>query len=479
MSDLYLTNSLTRKKEKFIPIDPPNVGMYTCGPTVYFYPQIGNWRTFVFEDILRRVLVYNGYLVKHVMNITDVGHLTGDNIGDADLGEDRMEKEARKENKTAWEIADFYIKDFIESRDKFNILAPTYFVRATDHISEQISLIKRLEEKGLTYITKMGVYFDISKFPDYGKLGGQKLIDKRKASREELREDKEKRNTFDFALWKFSKPDEKRHMEWDSPWGRGFPGWHLECSAMSMKYLGESFDIHTGGIDHVALHHTNEIAQSEGATGKPLAKYWLHGEFLKVDGGRMGKSLGNAYTLHDVVKKGFGPLSLRYLYLTAHYRDSLNFTWNSLASAQKALNNLREQVLAAKIQSSRTSLSSEKSKKVDDYSKRFSEAVTDDLNTPQALAVFWEAMKSNIPSEDKYDLALSFDEVLGLKLGEVSEVSKVPKVSKELKGLIEEREELRKEGKFKEADEIRKNIEKKGLKVEDTSEGPKIKSQGP
>jgi cysteinyl-tRNA synthetase len=470
--DLYLTNTLTRKKEIFLPLNAPKVGLYTCGPTVYFYPQIGNWRTFVFGDILRRVLEYNGYQVTHVMNATDVGHLTGDNVGDADLGEDRMEKAALREGKTAWDIADFYIKDFVESRQKFNILPPTFFVRATDHIKDQIELIKRLETKGLTYVTRMGVYFDVSKFPEYGKLGGQKMVDKRVATREELKEDPEKKNPFDFALWKFSEQSKKRHMEWPSPWGTGFPGWHIECSAMSMKYLGESFDIHTGGIDHVAIHHTNEIAQSEGATGVPFAKYWLHGEFLKVDGGRMGKSLGNAYTLHDVETKGYEALALRYLYLTAHYRDTLNFTWDALASSQVALNKLREQVFAAKSQKDRTVLSEEKNKKTDSFNTKFLEAINDDLNTPRSLAVLWEVVKSNIPSEDKYDLALSFDEVLGLKLSEAKTDAEIPE---EILKLVDNREKLRKEGKYRQADDVRKQIEAKGFKVEDASGGAKIK----
>lgn len=473
MQDIFLFNSLGRKKEKFEPIDPPNVGMYTCGPTVYFYPQIGNWRTFVFEDVLRRVLEYNGYHVKHVMNVTDVGHLTGDNLGDADLGEDRMEKAAKREGKTAWDIADFYIKDFIESRNQLNILEPTFFVRATDHIKEQIELIKRLEAKGLIYKTNLGVYFDVSKFPAYGELGGQKMIDKRVATREELKEDGGKKNPFDFALWKFSAPKEGRQMEWDSPWGVGFPGWHIECSAMSMQYLGEAFDIHTGGVDHIAIHHTNEIAQSEGATGKLPAKYWLHGEFLKVDGGRMGKSLGNAYTLHDIKKKGFDPLALRYLYLTAHYRDSLNFTWESLGASQTALTNLREQVLAAKKQASRTTLSDEKNNKVDDFNLRFLTAVNDDLNTSKALAVLWEALKSNVPSEDKYDLSINFDQVLGLRLAEIenTELQIPPQVA----NLLQERAKLRKEGKFSEADKLRREIEDRGFMVEDTPQGQFVK----
>ncbi len=471
---LYITNTLSHKKEEFVPLNPPNVGMYTCGPTVYYYPHIGNWRTFVFEDILRRVLEQNGYKVKHVMNITDVGHLTGDNVGNADLGEDRMEKAAKKEGKNAWDIADFYIKDFLESRSELGILAPTHLVRATDHIPDQINLIKRLELKGLTYVTKLGVYFDVSKFADYGKLSGQKMIDKRSASRGELKEDTEKRNPFDFALWKFSENGVKRQMEWESPWGVGFPGWHIECSAMSMKYLGESFDIHAGGVDHIAIHHTNEIAQSEGATGKPFAKYWLHGEFLKVDGGRMGKSLGNAYTLHDIIDKGYEPLALRYLYLTSNYRDTLNFTWLSLNASQTAFNKLKEQVLAAKNQKERTVLSQEKNDKRQNFSFKFFEAINDDLNTAKALAVFWEAMKSNIPSEDKYDLAMSFDEVLGLKLSEVT--SKTYEVSSEIQKLVEKREQLRKDKKFDEADQVRKDIEVKGYIIEDSSEGVKVKA---
>ncbi len=478
---LYLTNTLTHKKEEFIPLNDKTVGLYTCGPTVYYYPHIGNWRTFVFEDILRRVLISNGYEVNHTMNITDVGHLTGDNVGDADLGEDRMEKAAKKEGKTAWEIADFYIKDFVDSRDKLNILAPTHFVRATDHIKEQIELIQKLEEKNLIYVTKMGVYFDVSKFKDYGKLSGQKMIDKRVATRDELKEDLDKKDPFDFALWKFSSQADNRQMEWDSPWGKGFPGWHIECSAMSMKYLGESFDIHTGGVDHIAIHHTNEIAQSEGATGKLFAKYWLHGEFLKVDGGRMGKSLGNAFTIQDIEEKAipdgrqsFEPLALRYLFLTANYRDILNFTWESLGGAQTALNKLREQVLAAKTQKERTVLSAEKNEKREDYGRRFLEAVNDDLNTAKALAVLWEAMKSNIPSEDKYDLALSFDEVLGLKLAEATTSNL--QIPEEVQELVNKREKLRKEKKFEDADKVRVEITALGYTIEDSSEGIKIKS---
>jgi cysteinyl-tRNA synthetase len=467
MSEVFLFNTLTRKKENFEPLEPPNVGIYTCGPTVYYFPHIGNWRTFVFEDVLRRVLEYNGFKVKHVMNVTDVGHLTGDNVGDADIGEDRMEKAAAKEGKTAWEIAEHYTKDFVESRQELNILAPHHFVKATDHVQEQIVLIQRLEEKGLTYKTGMGVYFDVSKYPEYGKLSGQKLKDKRSATREELIEDKEKRQPQDFALWKFSQPNEKRHMEWDSPWGKGYPGWHIECSAMSLKYLGETFDIHTGGVDHIAIHHTNEIAQSEGATGKTFAKVWLHGEFLKVDGGRMGKSLGNAYTLHDIKKKGYDPLSLRYLFLTAYYRDTLNFTWESLQSAANALAKIRENIIFLRSSKDRTILSPEKKIKVDSYIKRFKEAVNDDLNTPVALAVVWEVLKSNIPSEDKYDLLISFDEILGLDLRNTQEFEAPPEIVE----MLGKREALRNQGKYDEADKLREEIEKAGYRIFDTQQG--------
>ncbi len=458
---MNLYNTLTRKVEEFVPLraasgKPMHVGMYTCGPTVYYYPHIGNWRTFVFYDILRRALEYNGFEVEQVMNLTDVGHLTGDNVGNADLGEDRMEKAARREGKTAWDIADFYITDFKQSLQKLNIEVPQHLVRATDHIPEQIELIKRLEDKGLAYKTETGVYFDVGRFPEYGKLGGQKLVDKRTASREELVEDTTKHHPTDFALWKFSKPEDKRQMEWDSPWGRGFPGWHLECSAMSMKYLGESFDVHTGGVDHIAIHHSNEIAQSEGATGKPFVRYWLHGEFLTVDGGRMGKSLGNAFTLSEVMEKGFDPLALRYLYFTAHYRTVLNFSWEALENAQRSLGKLRQRLQDHLLQMAPRS---------PELEREFSEAINSDLNLPQALAVVWK-------TENAQDL-LKFDRILGLNLGH--QENSVTKIPDSVKILLEEREELRKKKRFTEADEVRKKMEAEGYTIEDASEGPRVR----
>ncbi len=465
MADIYLTNSLSRKKEKFVALKPPNVGIYSCGPTVYDDTHIGHLRRYVGDDVLKRALELNGYKIKHVMNVTDVGHLTSD----ADTGEDKVEKAAKKLGKSAWDIAKFFEEQFFASTKALNIRRPDIVSRATKHIPDQIELIKKLEEKGFTYKTDDGIYFDTSKLTDYGKLGGEK-----KGIKPGARVDVAgKKNPTDFALWKFSSKDKKRQMEWDSPWGVGFPGWHIECSAMSMKYLGETFDIHTGGIDHLPIHHPNEIAQSETATGKPFARFWLHHEFLQVDGRKMSKSLGNLYTIDDVKKKDFDFLSLRYLYLTAHYKDPLNFTWESLGSAQNALNKLRSQVSSAKDQKKRTALSPEKQAKLDVFRKKFVAAINDDLNTPQALAVLWEVMKSNIPSGDKYDLALSFDEVLGLKLSEV--VEEKLDIPDDIKRLVDERETLRKEKKFKEADKIRKEVLKKGYAIKDLPEGPKIK----
>lgn len=461
---LKIYNTLTRKVEEFVPLNFPKVGLYTCGPTVYDYQHIGNWRTFTFEDILRRVLQAEGFDLNHIMNATDVGHLSGDNLGDADLGEDRLEKGSKKEGKSVWEIAQFYYDDFIKTRNWLNILPPTHFVRATDHIKEQIELVQKLMDNGLAYETETGVFFDVMKFPEYGKLGGQKLIDKRVASREEVEKDKTKKSPYDFALWfkrvgKFA----DHQMHWASPWGDGFPGWHIECSAMAMKYLGESFDIHTGGVDHIAIHHTNEIAQSEGATGKPFAKNWMHGEFLTVDGGRMGKSLGNAYTLHDIKQKGLDLLALRYLYLTAHYRDKLNFTWESLQGAQNALNNLREIIRDW----------DQPEMGCTEYEQRFMEAINNDLNTPQAIAVMWEMVKSDYPTSAKAASLLKFDKVLGLKLDEY--LSQKLEASGDVQKLLEKREEARRSKNFEESDKIRKEIKDLGYEVDDTQDGPKLR----
>lgn len=460
--DIYFTNSLTRKKEKFEAVNPPNVGLYTCGMTVYDYAHIGHGRKYVNDDILKRLLTAFRYKVKHVQNVTDVGHL----VSDADSGEDKMEKGAIKTGKTVWEVADFFTKHFYESMDKLNIIRPDIICKATDHIKEQVEMVRQLIEKGFAYDTPEAVYFDISKFFKYDGLFGQKLSEKRIAVREEVKEGGHKKHPADFALWFKTMGRFANHvMYWDSPWGKGFPGWHIECSAMSVKYLGDRFDIHTGGEDHLSIHHPNEIAQSEAATGKsPFVKYWLHTAFLLVEGRKMSKSLGNFYTVDDVIKKGYEPLSLRYLYLTSHYRDPLNFTWESLSAAQAGLDKLRNQVSALKSQETRTSLSEEKAQKIEEFGNRFLRAVGDDLNTPQALAVLWEMMKSSIPSQDKYDLALSFDEVLGLKLNTLPDKKEIPL---EIKKLIKDREELRSKGKFEEADSLRVRIEKAGYTIKD------------
>lgn len=464
---MKLYNSLTRKVEEFTPINPPEVGMYTCGPTVYSYPTIGNYRTYTTADLFLRTIKYFGFKVKYVMNLTDVGHLTGDNSGDADTGEDRLEKASKKEGKTAWDIAKFYSEDFKNSFEKLNLTKPDVLAAATDHIDEQIKLITDLEKNGLTYQITDGIYFDTVAYETKSgeKYGVLSTLDEiKEGARVEV--NPEKKNARDFALWKFTPNGTRRDMEWESPWGMGFPGWHIECSAMSMKYLSTQFDIHAGGEDLRSTHHPNEIAQSEGATGKiPFVKYWIHGAFLTVDGGRMGKSLGNAYTLHDIEEKGYNTLDLRYFYLTANYRKQLNFTWEALDAAQTALNKLRTQVQAMKTASERNSLSPEKEDKLDNFRQAFQDAVGDDLNMPEALAVMWSMLKSNIPSSDKYDLALSFDDVLGLDLGKVIK----KEMPDEIKELINKREELRQSGNYEEADKLRDEIIKLGYTVSDAS----------
>lgn len=464
---LRLYNTLSRRIEDFNPFHPPHVGLYTCGMTVYDFAHIGHGRKYVGDDILRRVLTRFGYTVKHIQNVTDVGHLSSD----ADEGEDKLEKGAKKAGKTVWEVADFFTKDFYAAMDLLNILRPDIICKATEHIQEQIALVTQLLEKGFAYDTPEAVYFDVSKFPAYGKLFGQSLEDKKTAVREEVQTGSHKKNPIDFSLW-FKRVGRfaDHAMYWPSPWGDGFPGWHIECSAMSMKYLGETIDIHTGGIDHIPVHHPNEIAQSEAATGKQFVKYWIHYHHLMVDGTKMSKSLGNIYRIDDIQAKGFDPLALRYFYLTAQYRKPMNFTWEALTAAQNGLNELRSQVESFKSHNSeRNTLSNEKLEKSRVLREKFDEALSNDINTPQALAVVWEAVKSNIPSPDKYDLLLDFDEVLGLNLA--SWELKQTEIPEEIKALVQKRNELRDAKKYSEADVIRKEIEFKGFIVEDTSDG--------
>ncbi len=487
---LKLYNSLTRHVEDFKPIHPLQVGMYTCGPTVYSFAHIGNFRTYTAADILLRVLEYNGYDVKYIMNLTDVGHLTGDNLGDADLGEDRMEKAARKEGKTAWEVAEFYSEVFIEDFKKLNLQEPLRFAKATDHIKEQIDLVKRLEEKGFTYATTDGIYFDTSKFPKYGELSN---LDEIKAgARVEI--NPEKRNQRDFALWKFSPAGEKRQMEWKSPWEKGFPGWHIECSAMSMKYLGETFDIHTGGTDLRETHHPNEIAQAEAVTGKKFVNYWMHSAFILINGERMSKSKGNLYTVYDLEQENYDVLALRYLYLQTHYRQEMNFTYPALDAAQNAYKKLVLEISRWEDSPFDSPLRSDSSEDsigqqgfagqagqvpasvFKDYEDRFLKAINDDLNMPMALAVVWELVKSDYPNSAKAKSLFKMDRVLGLNLQDLSlQLKKLQGVVPgHIQQLVEERQKLRKERRFNAADQIRAQIKKLGYDIEDTKKGIKV-----
>ncbi len=453
---VQLYNTLSRKTEGFNAIKKNKAGLYTCGPTVYNYQHIGNLRTYVFEDVLKRVLLYNNYKVKHIMNITDVGHLTSD----ADTGEDKMEKGAAREGKSAWEIAKFYTKIFKKDLEDLGIIFPNKFTRATNNIKEQIDLIKKLEKKGFTYKTSDGIYFNTSKLKDYGKLA---QLDKQELKAGARVDMGEKKNITDFALWKFSPADQKRQMEWKSPWGIGFPGWHIECSAMAAKYLGQPFDIHCGGIDHIPVHHTNEIAQSEAANDKPLANYWMHGEFLVLDGAKMSKSSGEFLTLGEIKKKGFSPLAYRYLLLQTHYRKQLTFSWEALQAAQNGLNHLYN--IVAGWDKPKVGCA--------EYEKNFLEAINDDLDMPRALAIMWEMIKDPIfPTSTKKRTILKFDKVLGLGLGKIKKYK--TKLSADVQTLIEKRNAARSEKNWKESDKLRKQIEDLGYVVEDTPEGTKV-----
>lgn len=465
MSDIHLYNTLTRTKELFAP-SGPEVLLYTCGPTVYDYVHIGNLRAYIFEDTLRRMLQANELVVNHVMNITDVGHLTDD----ADAGEDKMEKGAAREGKTAWEIASLYTDAFLEDTERLNLLKPTVLCKATDHIPEQIALIERLEKKGHTYTIGDGVYFDTSTLSDYGKLAQLDIEGLQEGARVE--KNAEKRNATDFALWKFSPVDAKRQMEWNSPWGLGFPGWHIECSAMAMHYLGETLDIHCGGVDHIPVHHTNEIAQSEAATGKPFSRFWMHNEFLLVDGGKMSKSKENFYTLQSLIDKGFDPVAYRYFILTSHYRSKLNFTLNALQAAQTGMHRL---IAMAADWTTTEHIGTV----LTPYYERFMSAVNDDLNTSQALAVVWEMMKSTENAQDKWATLLSVDRVLGLgvkyKVQALQEA--LSNASENVRALLEERESARATKDFATADRIRDTLNEMGILIEDTNEGQVIHIQ--
>lgn len=456
---LTFYNTLSRTKEEFKPISSP-VGLYTCGPTVYHYVHIGNLRTSIFEDLLKRTLLFNNYQVEHVMNVTDVGHL----VGDQDMGEDKMEKGSAREGKTAWEIADYYFeqckKDFIA----LNIIEPAVWCKATDYISEQIDLIKVLEEKGYTYQTSDGVYYDTSKFADYNKLSHLNLEELKEGARVEKND--EKKNATDFALWKFSPKDQKRQMEWESPWGKGFPGWHIECSAMSLHFLKDHLDIHCGGVDHINIHHTNEIAQSEAATGEKFFNYWLHGAFISLsDGKKMSKSSGDFLTLENISEnEKVEPLAYRYVCLLTHYRKPSSYTPEMLKQAASALNNMRRTIEALATQIGEVDPK---------FLEEFTAAVNDDLNMPQAVAVLQGLLKSDLSPEIKLGTIQTFDTILGLDLIRTGKMT--DEIPSEIRELAAERERARLDQDWTTSDVLRTKIQKLGYGVEDHPDGVKIR----
>ena len=467
--DIKFFNTLGREKQVFEPIEPGKAGLYTCGPTVYDYQHIGNFRTFLFEDFLKRVLIYNGYDVTHIMNITDVGHL----VSDADEGEDKMEKGSARTGKSVWEIAKYYTGFFLDDAKALNIIPPTRYTKATDYIPEQIELINCLDKKGYTYVTSDGVYFDTSKLNDYGKLARLDVEGLEEGTRIEF--SSEKKNKTDFALWKFSPKDSQRQMEWDSPWGRGFPGWHVECSAMSKKFLGETFDIHCGGIDHIPVHHTNEIAQSETCNGKPFVHYWLHGAFLEEESGKMSKSKGEFLRLQLLVDKGYSAMEYRYMCLGTHYRKRLLFSWDILDQAKGTYGRLRQSVQQIR-DDARKNFDARDASMPESERDKFREAVNDDLNMPQALAVLWGVVRSDkLTSIEKMNLVNDFERVLGLDLDKDAEPVKT-EVPEEVMQLVEERISAKKSKDFKKADKLRDKLKELGYEVVDKKNGVEVKS---
>ena len=458
--DIFFYNTLTKKKEIFKSEEEHKVRMYSCGPTVYKDATIGNMRTNIFQDVLRRVLKYNGYELKHAMNLTDVGHL----VSDADEGEDKMVKSAREMKKSPKEIAEFYTKLFFEDLEKLNIETPEIVCKATEHIKEMIEYVKRLIERGYAYETSTAIYFDVSKLDEYGILSGIKLEDQKAGARVDV--DNEKRNPYDFALW--IKAPENHLMKWESPWGLCYPGWHIECSAMGQKYLGETFDIHTGGIDLIPTHHENEIAQSKGAYGKIPARYWMHGEYLLIDGRKMSKSLNNVYLLKDIIEKGYDPLVYRLFTYSSSYRIKLNFTWDAIDSNMKALNKLREGY-----QKHLNGSEDVSDDLINELEEKFHKAINDDLNMPLAMSVVWEAVRNDVKSKKIAKLLDKFDTVLALDLAKISpkEENDIPE---EIIALAEERKLARANKNWAESDRLRDEILARGFYVKDTKDGYEI-----
>ena len=467
---LTFYNTLTRKKEEFHSIDENRVRMYSCGPTVYSYAHIGNFRTYIFMDTLRRVLKYNGYELKHVMNITDVGHLESD----ADEGEDKMEKAARKEKKDPYEIANFYTEIFLKDMEKLNIDKPEIITKATENISQMIEYVKEIIKNGYAYETSKGIYFDISKLDKYPVLSNRKLDDQIAGARVDV--DPEKKNPYDFALW--IKAPENHIMKWESPWGLSYPGWHLECSTMGRRFLGEEFDIHTGGVDHIPTHHENEIAQSKGATGKIPAHVWMHCEYLQVDGGKMSKSLGNTYTISQLQEKGISPLAFKLFCFTAHYRNKLNFTFEGAYGAQKALERLYDSY-----KKNVNGVDDVDEDIIKEYEERFLAYINDDMNMPGAMSVVWEIARNAKKSIKFADLLLKFDKVLGLDMKNAENYllefkhEESEELPEEIKALVEERKQARAEKNWAKSDEIRDRIISLGYSIKDTKDGIIVKKE--
>lgn len=455
-------NTLSRQKEEFKPINDKEVRIYSCGPTVYNYAHIGNLRTYVFMDLLRRVLEYNGYTLKHAMNITDVGHL----VSDEDDGEDKMLKGAREQKKTPWEIAEYYTDVFMKDINALNIEIPEIVPRATEHIPEMLSFVTGLVEKGFGYETSDGIYFDIQKFRDYGKLSRANLEEQLAGARVEVNE--EKHHPADFALWK--KAPKEHIMQWQSPWGMGYPGWHIECSAMGRKYLGDVFDIHTGGVDHIPVHHENEIAQSEALLGKAAVNYWMHSEFMMVNNGKMSKSLGNTYTIETLKEKGFNPLAFRYMCLNAHYRNKLNFTWDVMESSQVSYDRFVEGVLSHKDGNEKIDAAV-----VSEFLSDFEDAINDDLNIPKALGIAWNAIRYGKKSQQIFELLTKMNKIFGFDLDKIKAENNDSEVTPEIQALVDERQRARTEKNWKRSDEIRDELKAKGIVIEDTPDGAKIK----
>lgn len=459
--DIYFYNTLTKQKEMFKPENGNEVRMYSCGPTVYKDATIGNMRTNIFQDVLRRVLKYNGYKLKHVMNITDVGHL----VSDADEGEDKMIKSAKEMHKDPKEIAEYYTKLFFEDLKALNIETPEIVCKATDHIKEMIEYVKRLIDNGYAYETSTAIYFDVSKLDKYGILSGIDVRNQKAGARVEV--DPEKRNPYDFAVW--IKAPKNHLMKWESPWGLSYPGWHIECSAMGQKYLGETFDIHTGGIDLIPTHHENEIAQSKGAYGKIPARYWMHGEYLLINGGKMSKSLGNVYLLNDIIKRGYDPLVYRMFTYTGSYRNKINFTWEGIEANSKALIKLREGY--QKHLNGGENVSCEI---INEFEEKFHKAINDDLNIPLAMGIVWDAIKYEKKSPDIAKLLKRFDTILAIDIDRktIQEENDVPK---EIIELAEKRNQARINKDWAESDKLRDEILSKGYTIKDTKEGYEIK----